>query len=189
MKHFETLATPADCDHYEESFYELCKTDYDTINKITKDCERKQVSELQINSALKQMHKGKSEDCFGLAAENLFYASDNFKGFLTVLINQIFAKQRIPELLKTGLLTPLYKNKGERKDAKNYRGITVLPIVLKLIEHLRDDLKGTSRQRSGKGAIRKRFPLQKQRWEKTKLTIRYIYHETNRKPNEQLFSQ
>ena len=32
---------------------------------------------------------------------------------------------------------------------------------------------GTSRQRSGKGAIRKRFPLQKPRWEKTKLTIRY----------------
>ena len=39
-------------------------------------------------------------------------------------------------------------------------------------------LKGTSRQRSGKGAIRKRFPLQKPRWEKTKLTIRYLYHET-----------
>ena len=37
---------------------------------------------------------------------------------------------------------------------------------------------GTSRQRSGKGAIRKRFPLQKPRWEKTKLTIRYLYHET-----------
>ena len=47
--------------------------------------------------------------------------------------------------------------------------------------------KGTSRQRSGKGAIRKRFPLQKPRWEKTKLTIRYLYHETYRKPNEQLF--
>ena len=48
---------------------------------------------------------------------------------------------------------------------------------------------GTSRQRSGKGAIRKRFPLQKPRWEKTKPTIRYLYHETYRKPNEQLFSQ
>ena len=36
--------------------------------------------------------------------------------------------------------------------------------------------KGTSRQRSGKGAIRKRFPLQKPRWEKTKLTIRHLYH-------------
>ena len=38
--------------------------------------------------------------------------------------------------------------------------------------------KGTSRQRSGKCAIRKRFQLQKPRWEKTKLTIRYLYHET-----------
>ena len=35
-------------------------------------------------------------------------------------------------------------------------------------------LKGTSRQRSGKGAIRKRYPLQKPRWEETKLTIRYF---------------
>ena len=38
-------------------------------------------------------------------------------------------------------------------------------------------LKSTSRQISGKGAIRKRFPLQKPRWEKTKFTIRYLYHE------------
>ena len=37
--------------------------------------------------------------------------------------------------------------------------------------------KSTSRQRSGKGAIRKRLPLQKPRWEKTKLTIRYLYQE------------
>ena len=37
--------------------------------------------------------------------------------------------------------------------------------------------KSTSRQRSGKGAIRKRLPLQKPRWEKNKLTIRYLYHE------------
>ena len=49
--------------------------------------------------------------------------------------------------------------------------------------------KGTSRQRSGKGATRKRFPLQNPRWEKTKLTIRHLYHELYRKPNEQLFSQ
>ena len=40
-----------------------------------------------------------------------------------------------------------------------------------------------------KAQSEKRFPLQKPRWEKTKLTIRYLYHETYRKPNEQLFSQ
>ena len=40
-----------------------------------------------------------------------------------------------------------------------------------------------------KAQSEKRLPLQKPRWEKTKLTIRYLYHETYRKPNEQLFSQ
>ena len=40
-----------------------------------------------------------------------------------------------------------------------------------------------------KAQSEKRFPLQKPRWEKTKLTVRYSYHETYRKPNEQLFSQ
>ena len=70
-------------------------------------------------------------------------------------------------------------------DTENYKSINnpnARSEVLQFIE-------GTSRQRSGKGAIRKRFPLQKPRWEKTKLTIRYLYHETYRKPNEQLFSQ
>ena len=57
------------------------------------------------------------------------------------------------------------------------------------MDHLNVLQEGTSRQRSGKGAIRKRFPLQKPRREKTKLTIRHLYHETYRKPNEQLFSQ
>ena len=49
------------------------------------------------------------------------------------LINQIFEHQKIPEMLKTGLLTLIYKNKGDRKDSKNYRGITVLPILLRLL--------------------------------------------------------
>ena len=42
-----------------------------------------------------------------------------------------------------------------------------------------------------KEQLEKRFSLQKPRGGggETKLTIRYLYHETYRKPNEQLFSQ
>ena len=42
--------------------------------------------------------------------------------------------------------------------------------------HIFPIVKNTSRQRSGKGAIRKKFPLQKPRREKTILTIRFLYH-------------
>ena len=49
--------------------------------------------------------------------------------------------------------------------------------------------RGTSRQRSGKGAIRKVFPLQKPRWEKTNQQSGTHIMKTYRKPNEHLFSQ
>ena len=70
-------------------------------------------------------------------------------------------------------------------------GVFFMNFICHYVERmfLNDFRISTSRQRSGKGAIRKRFPLQTPRWEKTKLTIRYLYHEKNRKPNEQLFSQ
>ena len=35
--------------------------------------------------------------------------------------------------------------------------------------------RGTSRQRSGKGAVRKRFPLQKPRWEKNQTNNQALY--------------
>jgi len=36
--------------------------------------------------------------------------------------------------LKLGLLTPIFKNKGVRQQAINYRGITVLPVISKIEE-------------------------------------------------------
>jgi hypothetical protein len=33
-----------------------------------------------------------------------------------------------------GLLTPIFKNKGTRQQAINYRGITVLPVIGKIVE-------------------------------------------------------
>ena len=40
-----------------------------------------------------------------------------------------------------------------------------------------------------KAQSEKKIPTPNTEVGKTKLTIRYLYHETNRKPNEQLFSQ
>ena len=54
-----------------------------------------------------------------------------------------------------------------------YRHIyTHYTISSKKVQEGKDQEKAQSR-----GAIRKRPPLQKPRWEKTKLKIRYIYHE------------
>jgi hypothetical protein len=57
---------------------------------------------------------------------------EEFLHHLLDLINNIIAQDSIPELVKVGLLSPIYKNKGDKNDSKNYRGIVVLPIICKL---------------------------------------------------------
>ena len=53
-----------------------------------------------------------------------------------LLINNIFKTGEIPDSLKIGLLSPIYKNKGSKNDATNYHGRTVLPVLSKIIESI-----------------------------------------------------
>ena len=55
---------------------------------------------------------------------------------LVALIGCIFKHGSISESLKMGLLTPAFKIKGTRQQAINYRGITVLPVVGKIVENV-----------------------------------------------------
>ena len=53
---------------------------------------------------------------------------------LVELVGCIFKHRSISESLKMGLLTLVFKNKGTRQQAINYRGITVLPVISKIVE-------------------------------------------------------
>jgi hypothetical protein len=55
---------------------------------------------------------------------------------LVALIGCIFKHGSISESLRMGLLTPVFKIKGTRQQAINYRGITVLPVVGKIVENV-----------------------------------------------------
>ena len=48
------------------------------------------------------------------------------------LFNKILDSGVFPETWSIGLIIPLYKKKGDRKDSNNYRGITLLSCVGKL---------------------------------------------------------
>ena len=47
-----------------------------------------------------------------------------------------YLEKDILDLLKTGLLTPIFQNKGSKLHVTNYRGITVTPVVCKIIESI-----------------------------------------------------
>jgi len=56
----------------------------------------------------------------------------------TKIIN-IFQQGIYPDALKTALITPLYKQKGERTNVRNYRPISILSTSTKIIEKLMAD--------------------------------------------------
>ena len=78
----------------------------------TKDVEPMTLSE--IKEALQQLNIGKSSDVYGLVVENIKYAGDSAINLLLSIINCMFKSGVVPDGLKPGLLTPIYKNKGEK---------------------------------------------------------------------------
>ena len=52
------------------------------------------------------------------------------------LFNQCILQGKFPTEWKTAVVTPLFKNKGVPTDLNNYRGISVLPPLCKVFEHI-----------------------------------------------------
>ena len=92
------------------------------------------VSADEITKAIKSINKGKSAVFHGITIEHIIFAGSEMEELLALFINIIFECGEIPEILKMGLLSPVYKKKGTNQQASNYRGITVLPVISKIIE-------------------------------------------------------
>lgn len=53
---------------------------------------------------------------------------------LTYLINLCLETTTFPDVLKTAIVTPIFKNKGLKSDINNYRPISLTSIIAKLLE-------------------------------------------------------
>ena len=75
----------------------------------------------EIEKAFNSINREKSEDILGLhvSIENIIFAGGKFLDLLHRIINFIFEKQLIPEFIKIGLLSPIFKNKRDKHQAKN----------------------------------------------------------------------
>ena len=77
----------------------------------------------------------------GVSAKLLRIAAPAIADSLCKLINFCIEKQTFPTKWKVGKVTPIYKEQGNRDDKNNYRTITVLPLLSKLLKkHICDHL-------------------------------------------------
>ena len=136
--HFRKLAEKSDPEGFDKDYIELVEKDICDIIDICKwqRKDRIKLSLSEIEKAISSLNKRKAADINGLTVEHILYGGDELLQNVATVIQQIFDQECIPESLKQGLLTPVYKNKGSNKDAKNYRGIAITPVISKIIEVL-----------------------------------------------------
>jgi hypothetical protein len=88
----------------------------------------------RIAAYISRLKDNKAPDEYGISAEHLKLAADTVAPIIQTLIEKIVADGSIPEQLKNGIITPVYKNKGSSKMADNYRRITVTSMIGKVLE-------------------------------------------------------
>ena len=81
------------------------------------------------------LHSGKAADELGLTAEHFKNSPSIVIIFLTICFNTILKDKQIPDIFKTGIVTPVLKKGKNPMNMDNYRGIAVTPVISKLFEY------------------------------------------------------
>ena len=112
------------------------EVDADLDSEITEDEFRRVLSALNVNKA------PGFDDIPGIIFKSF---TNQLTSFTVQLFNQILTQENYPESWGIGIIKPLYK-KGNPKNPKNYRGITLLPIIGKLFSDQQNNIMGQKTQ-------------------------------------------
>ena len=128
---YEELATP------RETSTHPCDEDVDLIRLLTaRDKHNQHVSMDMLENIIKNLRKRKAADLEGLYAEQLQMLTPSAMHVLLGIINKILQQRSIPRSLKKAYKLPIPKKGKDVRIQDNYRGITVAPIILKVLEEI-----------------------------------------------------
>ena len=94
----------------------------------------REVSYMEVRDIIKNLKNKSTKDCYGLSTMLLKIVGNLIVYPLTKLINMSITSGHFPDMLKTALVIPIYKNKGDRSDMGSYRPISLLPAISKVYE-------------------------------------------------------
>ena len=139
-EHFETLSTVDLNQHFECEKYHLCTIQNGIIEHFEKGkINIEPVKDAEVVKAIKTLKIGKSPDIDGITTEHYNNASTELLPIIVHILNTIVEQLDIPQLLKSGILTPVLKKNKDRRNPSNYRGIAVSKIFTKRLQSVLKD--------------------------------------------------
>ena len=137
--HFEKLAEPLQCEQFDQQHLELVHKDIlkiETISRKRQSTPIDPISEKELHNALSRLKNNKAAVVLKLTRRGVL------NGYLLKLLNFMIKEMHVSPVLKEGFLTPIFK-KGDKSNPSNYRGITVTPVILKILEHVLNERQNT----------------------------------------------
>ena len=99
-----------------------------------------EVSKEYIEKFLKHIDVSKATGCDNIGPRLLKIAASHIAESVTYICNQSIKTSNFPEKWKEAKVTPLHKG-GPKDDINNYRPISILPVISKILEkHVHDSL-------------------------------------------------
>ena len=92
------------------------------------------ISIINIECRLKKLDKRSKLDLLQFDSKLLQIASTCIASDITHMFNLLFQQSILPTDWKKARIVPIYKGKGSENDCSNYRPISTLPFIAKLIE-------------------------------------------------------
>ena len=133
-KHFKALAGHSENPNFDNEYHKTVIKECDHISDMVFETEVQPITPEELQRAIRGINRGKAPDYHGLSIECVINGGPILQNVILKLLNSIMLSGYVPECMKIGILTPIYKNKGSRNDACNFRGITVLPVIEKILE-------------------------------------------------------
>ena len=89
----------------------------------------------EIEKIIKSLDSNKSSDIYGISPKLLKILSPAISGILSNIFKESFALEVFPDYMKLAMKTPIFKG-GSKLDVSNYRPVSVLPMISKVLEKL-----------------------------------------------------
>ena len=92
-------------------------------------------SAFEVELAIEKLKSHKSPGIDQILAELAKEAGRTIRYQIHKLIDSIWNKEELPEEWKESIIVPIHK-KGDKTDCNNYRGISLLPTVYKILSNI-----------------------------------------------------
>ena len=135
-EHFSNLAVPKSNPHFDEQYKEQVETDVKAIHNLCENISTHHVpiTKFEVSKAIDELKNKKAKDEDGLVSENLKLAGPWLSSFLASTINRMVKSRNIPDIIKSGIIHPIQKKGKDINIANNYRGITIISILCKVMD-------------------------------------------------------